>query len=356
MEAGKTRNHTVDVIRGIAMLMVVLGHTMTGTVADAENRVIYNMIWSLQMPLFMLISGYVMRYSRGATDAKGLGLLLLRRVRTYFLPWAVWTFLVRGLIFGQHRFFDIPWLVNHMDSGYWFLFSLLVISVIFALADFFAGKIIKKREGWRLVLTTVFYGVGAAALLLVGLKVGLSFLCIKLTVYYMPFFFAGYLFGKLRQMGIVARLGRITLDVVVVLCAGLWFYLVIRYNMFRLSDGGMDILLRAGASLAGCVAVCGAIAGAISGLSATSRAVRGFAFVGVHSLEIYLIHYLVLCPFKVVPTLALGSVKGALMVAVNFAITVLVSLLLIKLAEPNRVLQFSLFGRLQGRKNGGSRI
>lgn len=34
----KERNQYIDMLRGLAILMVVLGHTMTGTVENVEKR------------------------------------------------------------------------------------------------------------------------------------------------------------------------------------------------------------------------------------------------------------------------------------------------------------------------------
>ena len=44
------------------MLLVVLGHIMTGCTVGAEESFLFNIVWSLQMPMFILISGYVTKY------------------------------------------------------------------------------------------------------------------------------------------------------------------------------------------------------------------------------------------------------------------------------------------------------
>ena len=72
MEKAENRNQFVDIMRGIAMLLVVLGHTMTGCTANSQSSFLFNIIWSLQMPLFILISGYVTKYSRPIADGNGL--------------------------------------------------------------------------------------------------------------------------------------------------------------------------------------------------------------------------------------------------------------------------------------------
>ena len=48
IEQKANRNPTIDILRGIAMLMVVLGHTMTGCTINAENSFLFNVIWTLQ--------------------------------------------------------------------------------------------------------------------------------------------------------------------------------------------------------------------------------------------------------------------------------------------------------------------
>lgn len=101
------RNQFVDIMRGIAMLLVVLGHTMTDCTVDSQQSFLFNIIWSLQMPLFILISGYVTKYSRPISDGKGLWKYIKRRTSAYILPWAVWSFVVRGIIFGQDGFLNI---------------------------------------------------------------------------------------------------------------------------------------------------------------------------------------------------------------------------------------------------------
>ena len=88
----ESRNQFVDIMRGIAMLLVVLGHTMTGCTVDSQKSFLFNIIWSLQMPLFILISGFVTKYSRPISDGKGLWKYVKRRTVAYMLPWAVWSF------------------------------------------------------------------------------------------------------------------------------------------------------------------------------------------------------------------------------------------------------------------------
>mgnify|MGYP002672497968 CR=1 FL=1 len=87
------RNSSVDIIRGFAMLLVVLGHTISGTVKECSDSLLFQAIWTLQMPLFIVISGYVTRYSRPLVDSS-LWKFVKKRTLAYLLPWGVWTIVV----------------------------------------------------------------------------------------------------------------------------------------------------------------------------------------------------------------------------------------------------------------------
>ena len=126
----KERNESVDIIRGIAILFVVLGHTMTSVTLESQKSVLFNILWSLQMPLFFLISGYVTRYSKSIADIKSLFKYYVKRTMSYLLPWGVWSFFIRGVILRKNDFFNLKFLKYHIDSGYWFFFYLLTIFLI----------------------------------------------------------------------------------------------------------------------------------------------------------------------------------------------------------------------------------
>ncbi len=191
------RDTAVDALRGVAMLMVVLGHTITGCVYGYQGTVIFNIIWSLQMPLFFLISGYVTRYSLPMKTWGDLAARLGKRTCAYIAPWIVWSFVIRGLLLGEGSFLDMGRLLWNMDTGYWFLISLWTISCSFTIASFIGLRLACRRgDIAELCLTSILYLLFMGMLVCVGLIAGLSFLGIKLTLYYMPFFFMGYLFGR----------------------------------------------------------------------------------------------------------------------------------------------------------------
>lgn len=98
------------------------------------------------MSVFILISGYVAKYSRAIHNIDELWKYVKRRTAAYMLPWCVWSFLVRGIMFGQKEFLNIKKLIWNMDSGYWFLATIWTISMIFCVSSFIAECIGRGDE------------------------------------------------------------------------------------------------------------------------------------------------------------------------------------------------------------------
>ena len=57
------RNKAVDAVKGVAILRVMLGHSIVLNGLNETDPYIYDVIKSVQMPLFMLVSGVLASYS-----------------------------------------------------------------------------------------------------------------------------------------------------------------------------------------------------------------------------------------------------------------------------------------------------
>lgn len=405
----ENRNQFVDIMRGIAMLLVVLQHTMSGCTVGAENTFVFNIAWSLQMPLFILISGYVTKYSRPISDGKGLWKYVKRRTAVYMLPWAVWSFLVRGIIFGEDGFLNVKHLLWNMDSGYWFLATIWTISMIFGIASFIAERVSKENLLKKQTVLLGCYLVGMVLLVGIGAVLGLSFFAIKLTLYYMPFYYAGFLYGQFDDRMKESDAGKKMIDSVVAICFVVWLFVILRHSIYDMSDGITEIILRIVASLTGCIAICGICKelftskwggaemdrtkfnGSLScpllasmsdenkcraneqqsdrcGLDSSELSNHGrphsngnnsdkekqgatspsnwkgiiklfFLWAGNRSLEIYLIHDMVLNIFRSETSVQFNSIEGYLLTAGNFVLTIALCSLIINLLSHNSILK-----------------
>lgn len=343
MKTIKGRNQYVDILRGIAMLLVVLGHTMTGSTKDSENSVLFNIVWSLQMPLFILISGYVSRYSRSLITASTFLNYVKRRTISYILPWTVWSFVIRGFIFKQKSFLNVKWLLWHMDSGYWFLITIWTISIIFGVSLFFSEKIF-KNEKLKQLSVCVFYFMGMGVLILIGKFMGMNFFAIKLTLYYMPFYFVGYLYGQYYDKLSSLKNFKLIYDVVVTVCFAIWIYAVFNFNLYSMADTGYKIILRAGISVAGCVSVSGLLKGFLN-VPYTSKIMWGIERIGTNSMAIYLVHYLLLNLIKLQDVPQFMMPMGKITILLNFMVTASLSLIITEILLKNRIMSIFFYGK-----------
>lgn len=255
--AKQNRNQFVDIMRGIAMLLVVLGHTITGCTIGSQKTFLFNVIWSLQMPLFILISGYVTKYSHEIKDISSLWLYIKRRTIAYVLPWIVWSFIVRGIVFKQSDFFNIKYILWHMDAGYWFLATIWTISMIFGISSFVSSRFIESSALMKQGILLATYLACMALLGIIAILEGLSFFAIKLTLYYLPFYYIGYLYGQYDDKLLCNERNKKISDGIIAVAFMIWIFVIVNYYLYGMSDRGIDVLLRAITSLSGCIAVCG---------------------------------------------------------------------------------------------------
>ena len=312
------------------MLMVVLGHTISGCVTEYSDTILFQAIWTLQMPLFIIISGYVTRYSKPLTDGKSLWSFVKKRSLAYLCPWFAWTILVRGLIFGQSSFLDFKYLLWHMDSGYWFLATIWTISMIYGVADFFSNKFSKNTWG-SIALHIAFCLVGFAGLAVFGYFAGFDFWAIKLTLYYIPFYLIGYLYGHIQDWLTEKSWPKTVMNCVIVLSLGLWLAMINRVDFFVGGNGLVFIAARFIASLFGCIAVIGLFTNVYIGGGIESTSVVGGSF----SRDL---------PYSLL-VLEHGSGVGAsstvvdggiISLTINYLLTLVLTVMVIKIVQHNQ--------------------
>lgn len=89
---GKSRDAYMDFLKGIAIVAMVAGHT----VSDIQGMdFLYNLIYSFHMPLLFFVSAYIEEQNRGGYAGRE-GKMLVKRASALLLPYLSWT--VIGLI------------------------------------------------------------------------------------------------------------------------------------------------------------------------------------------------------------------------------------------------------------------
>lgn len=139
-----TRISYIDQLKGIAILLVVLGHVIGYN--NCEDSFLWRFIYSFHMPLFMFISGYVaqMTFRIENFSWNEIFSFIIKKFRTLLLPMAAWGivipfFFLRSTV--ENSFVD--YLLNYIKmwgGGLWFFATLFFLSILF----FFYRWIIKQ--------------------------------------------------------------------------------------------------------------------------------------------------------------------------------------------------------------------
>ena len=337
----KERNNAVDIIRAFAIIMVVLGHCISVSSSEYESSLLFQIIWSLQMPLFFILSGYLTKYSKPIVNLKDLFKRIWKKTLAYIVPWLVWTFLIRGMVFQQKGFFDIISLIYHMDSGYWFLFALWVIVVAFDLCSYFAVKLVKNNERISYILMTIFFFVVfTTVLFVIGRFAGFDLFGIKLIVYYIPFYTLGFVFGKL--IGELFKVNHHKLANIVSFIFGLiWLALIVNFNLYSMEETLLNIAIRYCASAVGSIAFCWAIANSYAHIN--EKISKRLIWIGQHTLEIYVMHYLLLGCFRITDVYNFTSLEAFIAITLNFVVVFVLTVVITWIIGNNKIARKILF-------------
>lgn len=340
----KVRNEKIDIVRGFAILLVVMGHTLS-SIAGATDTFFYNVIFAVQMPLFMIISGYITIYSKPIIGITDFLKKIRRRTVALLLPWIVWT-LIRYFLSGSEQSFGeyIVYILNNMDAGYWFLVSLWTIDLIVSFSSFFSniGKQKTINKYFQLFIQFIYIGLFFAILGVIGYFVGMNVFAIKYSLYYLPYFCLGYLFGRIYTD--ISKIKRYELlsSVVVAIFGFVFVILSSMFNVYHMSDTFSNIALRMVISVSGCTCIFWTI----DKTHITPRISCFFRFYGVHSLELYLVHYLFLS-LVMVDGLVINSILGVISFIFNYFICLLFSSFIIYITNLNSITKSILYGKFK---------
>lgn len=173
----KKRDSFIDSLKGIAILLVVIGHVVVSMFGEdeAEQNIIFRICYSFHMPLFMAISGFL---TGGGTDARNLKWLKKRAFRL-LLPWVIWT-----IVFCIIRF----------DGWYGFVYYFFVEPAIWFLPCLFLcnlyNYIVLRVKKYKLAIGVIIYVIISIFGIVFNLRI------IEDFTIFLPFYFIGYIYKK----------------------------------------------------------------------------------------------------------------------------------------------------------------
>lgn len=161
--------YEVNIVRGIALLLVVLGHSFpdgdVGIKMLSANW-IRSWLYTFHMGIFFVLSGFVMS-NRLCSGTYKIGDELKKKALRLLLPYFIYSFLTLGPKLVLTGFVNHPveaseiglvFLGKSPNGGMWFLWHLFVISMIYLLAFKLMKNLGRKTKLIiTLVLGVVFY-------------------------------------------------------------------------------------------------------------------------------------------------------------------------------------------------------
>lgn len=185
---GKTREPLLDFIKAYAIILVVIGHCMqygSGNEYFVKelyfDNFIFKIIYSFHMPLFALISGYLLYYTISRRDSISA---IKREVSSVLIPVIAWS-ASYYLIFRGNEIFNAGWLsylkslLKFCLTDIWFLWAVFWCAV----AIIVINKLFKDN--------LIAYGIMLIFLLFVPEKMNSHY-----YIFLYPYFVFGYLWNK----------------------------------------------------------------------------------------------------------------------------------------------------------------
>ena len=308
----KNRNQTIDILRGIATISVILGHSIQrGMVTGYENNIVFKLIYSFHMHLFMLLSGYTIYLSNSKYDTN----FLVKKVKRLIIPTIVWSYLLyilRDFEFtGLQPFVKFPNsimiytknLVGHPDFVIWFLYVVFVCTFVF----FIGKKFFNKYLLLYLLIVTVIVNILPSGYLGIG-KIRL----------HLPIFIVGYYIAMYKNVFFnYLKYSLIPCVIFFVVFVNSWSFSSSRPFLWLIAFSGITITYY------------------LVKMVRVKALDNSFSFLGRYSLEIYLFQGL---------CLNIGIGDGAVRIISIFFMASIISIILSYLARKNKYSQAILFG------------
>ncbi len=363
MSVVKPRLHHFDVLKGIAIFMVVMGHVITMCIRDLDRATLFKFIGEIHMPLFFFISGW---FTFGLTkDGKLRVPRLGARAKQLLVPMVVvsslwiWYFPHSGLQSPLVSTFGGLW-TDSWKNGYWFTPVLFVMIAYFALlrpvferARTVGSSLAALLASWA-VLVAIYFWLSSSE--------WFNILSLQQITSYWPAFMIGFIASRFRDgFDSLTRNGWCNGAAIVIGAFALYF--TCWWWEFCDEDTAVTLLLISRPLLHICLAVVAiaifrpavdaAYAAAAPGAK-PARWVRVWTYLGVNSLGIYLLHYFFLFPLgcwhDAMEAVNVGFVPLLAVSAACAIVIVAVTLGFMRIIATSAPLNFLLTGTLPAKK------
>ena len=348
MSTTKKRDVRFDIMKAVAILLVFIGHIMQYGFKSYTGSSAFNIIWALQIPLFMFISGYFSA-SRKQVSAKECLSRIGKRAVSYLLPFASYFYIIKVLVLGQYERNIVAAtlkLAYHLEASLWFLWVVFVLSAVFVIGDYYYGR--AKHPVTKLAALAVAVLVLLLPWVVVCFKLSTTLLGSKYVLYYSLFFGAGFLLRKYQTTAAKLLQKQWLADMVFTVCLGIFAVIVFNTQLCQEEDGLLNTVLRVVAGGTGIVVV-GMLCWRIFH-KPDSRLQNALRVIGENTLEIYAVH-LVMVTILPKVDIEIFTCKGYIYLAVYTVVIAALTCGVICLLKATKLTNLIFFGKLQKNKN-----
>lgn len=316
----------IDILKGIAIIMVVMGHMFVPYTSYLDSSV-NQLIYSVHMPLFFFLSGYVFHLKLyGKFEVIRT---ICKRTLTLLLPFLSFSALY---CFAYSLSYGNMIVNNEMHNGYWFtlvLWEIILISILFELL-LGARKTLRNDAIVNSVVIILFLFVAKQELIPEPIRTILS--TDKVAKFYMFFQFGKFVgsYGsvkKLFQNKWVYLLGFVC-----------YFYIFCKYGYNLQFVNIYSFIL----PFCGIILISNVVEQNVHKLN-----YKGFLqYIGRNSLEIYLIHFFLLSTIPGNIINCFGIVYFQLVVLLLLSVfCIVISLVIAKFIHNSSLLSLILLGK-----------
>lgn len=332
------RDLRFDILKGIAVLLVITGHVMQTVMPAYSETFVFNTIWSLQIPLFMILSGY---FSISRKKLSFLQRIINKSIR-YLLP--AFSYLIISC-FIESRYnllYEIFKTLWHLESSLWYLIVLFFLGTINDITQIFEKK--KTFIGNICTHTFIYFSL-VIPWLGIWKLFGATFLGAKFVIYYSLYFYIGWLWRNITEEIMRRHIDlspfEIKIDFLYAISVITWFVILLKVNLYKTEDTILGTLPRVIGSIVGVFVISYLV---IKQYKKTDSFVHKVLITcGKYSLELYFIHMLMV---NCLPSLSYASMPlimwGAILIY-TIALTV-ISMVIIKILKNSKLLDLLLFG------------
>lgn len=329
-----TRLQYFDMIKGIAIFLVVMGHVLTMCIRDIDQAFLFKMIGEIHMPLFFFISGF---FTYKATENRTF---LSPKLKQRFLQLIVPFFIVGTLwiLYFPHSGLQSPlkpgfngFYLDIWKNGYWFTLCLFEIILIYSsICKLFASTSSLLTQLLIASLTWIIIGVFAFILLPINYVNILGF---QLVFQFYPIFMTG-LFARRFQNQFVNLISNSRIYTLALLLTCIVLYFVCYSWEFSWLNSMNLYFLRVILHITLAIVIINIINNYT--IKTNNIAIKTFSYLGKESLAIYLLHYFFLFPMtflqeplramnlNIAPTLLTSAIVATAVIAITLIVNCII--------------------------------